>query len=82
MTSKFKDLREPGPIAVADEGLTGRDIALLDAPMAQVDRPRRGLAVANGRERKDQRDIGLQLRLVLFDDQDLSPPFSPIVCAL
>src|SRR4029453_14749366 len=60
VTSKLKDLREPGPLAVAYEGLTRREIALLDAPMAQVDRPRRGLAVANGRERKDQLDIGPQ----------------------
>jgi hypothetical protein len=73
VTSKLKDLREPGPIAVADEGLTRREIALLDAPMAKVDRPRRGLAVANGRKRKDQRDIGPQLRLVLFDDHDIIP---------
>jgi len=70
-TSKLKDLREPGPIAVAYEGLTRSDIALLDAPMAQVDRPRRGLAVANGRERKAQREIGPQLRLGLFDDHDI-----------
>src|SRR5262249_32835930 len=66
--SKLKDLRESGPIAVAYEGLTRRDIALLNAPMAKVDRPRRGLAVANRWERKDQLDIGPQLRLVFFDD--------------
>ena len=29
--------------------------------------------VANGRERKDQRDSGPQLRLVFFDDHDLIP---------
>jgi hypothetical protein len=58
VTSKLEDLREPGPIAVAYEGRTRRAIALLDAPMAQVDRLRRGLAVPNGRERKDQLDIG------------------------
>jgi hypothetical protein len=34
MPSQLKDLREPGPIAVADEGLTRREIALLDASMA------------------------------------------------
>src|SRR5580765_5989849 len=57
VASKFKDLREPGPIAVAYERLTRREIALLNAPMAQGARPRRGLAVTKGRERKDQRDI-------------------------
>src|SRR5215510_13338125 len=71
VTSKLKDLREPGPIAVAYEGLTRRDITLLDAPMAKVDGPRRDLAVALRRERKDQLDIGPQLRLVLFDDHDI-----------
>src|SRR5262247_1399470 len=73
VTSKLKDLRQPGPIAVAYEGRTRRETALLDAPMAQVDRPRCGLAVAKGRERKDQLDIGPQLRLVLFDDHDIVP---------
>jgi len=73
VTSQLKDLRQPGPIAVAYEGLTRRDIALLDAPMAKVDSPRGGLAGADGRERKDQRDIGPQPRLVLFDDHDIIP---------
>src|SRR5215468_12679035 len=58
MTSKLKDLREPGPIAVADEGRTRRDLTLLDAPMAKVDRARCVLPIAAGRERKDQRNIG------------------------
>src|SRR5262245_10229787 len=71
MPSKLKDLREPGPIAVADEGITRREMTLFDAPMAKVDRLRRGLAVANGRKRKDQLDIGPQLGLVLFDDPDI-----------
>src|SRR4030095_4636187 len=66
VTSKLKDLRESGPIAVAYEGLTRRDIALLNASMAQVDCPRRGLTVTNGRERKDQLEIVPQLRLALF----------------
>src|SRR4029453_231219 len=43
VTAQLKDLRQPGPIAVAYEGLTRREIALLDAPMAQVDRPCRSL---------------------------------------
>src|SRR5262245_54286123 len=71
MTSKLKDLHEPRPIAVADEGLTRREIALLDTPMAQIDRLRRGLAVANRRKHKDQLDIGPQLWLVRFDDHDI-----------
>jgi hypothetical protein len=73
VTSKLKDLRQAGPIAVTDEGRTRREIALFHAPMAQVDRPRRGLVVANGREHKDPFDIGPQLRLVLFDDHDIIP---------
>src|SRR2546425_10947851 len=73
MPAQLKDLREPGPSAVAYESLTRREIALLDAPMAKVDRPRRGLAVANGRERKDQLDVGSQMRLILFDDHDINP---------
>ena len=71
LTSQLKDLREPGPIAVADEGLTRREIALLYTPMAKIDCPRRALAVANGRERQDQRDIGPPPRRVLFDDHDI-----------
>ena len=42
--------------------------------MAQVDRLRHGLVVANGRKRKDQLDIGPQLRLVLFDDHAIIAP--------
>jgi hypothetical protein len=75
VTSQLKDLREPGPIAVADEGRTHRALVLLDAPMAQVDCARRGVAVVNGRARQDQRAIGPQLWLVLFDDHDISPSF-------
>ncbi len=73
MTPQLKDLRQPGPIAVAYQGLTRRDIALLDAPMANVHRARGVLPVADGRERKDQLNIGPQLRLVLFDDHDIIP---------
>jgi hypothetical protein len=73
VTPKLKDLGQPGPITVAYESLTRREIALLDAPMPQVDSPCRGLVVANGRKRKDQRDISPQLRLVLFDDHDIIP---------
>jgi hypothetical protein len=70
---KLKDLRQSRPIAGADEGLTRRDIARRDAPMAQVDRPSRGLVVTNGREHTDELDIGPQLRLVVFDDHDIIP---------
>ena len=73
MTSQLKDLREPGPIAVAYEGRTRRDMTLLDAPVAKVDRPRWVLPIPDGRERKDQRNIGPQLRLMLFDDHDIIP---------
>jgi hypothetical protein len=73
MTSQLKDLREPGPIAVAYEGRTRRELTRLAAPMAKVDRPRCVLPIADGRERQDQRKIGPQLRLILFDDPDLIP---------
>jgi hypothetical protein len=53
MTAKLKDLRQPGPIAVPYEGLTRREIALLDAPMADIDCACSLLPVARGRERKD-----------------------------
>mgnify|MGYP006996098757 CR=1 FL=1 len=66
-------LRQPGPVAVAHQGLTRGDMALLDAPMAKVHRACGLLPVARGRQRKDQRDIGPQLRLVLFDDHDIIP---------
>ena len=71
MTPQLKDLREPGPITVAHEGLTRREIALLDAPMADIDCACGLLTVARGRERKDSLDIGAELRLVLFDDHDI-----------
>jgi hypothetical protein len=73
MTSQRKDLREPGPIAVADEGRTRREMALLDAPMAKGNCPRWVLPIADGRARKDQCNIGPQLRLILCDDPDLIP---------
>jgi hypothetical protein len=66
-------LCQPTPITVADESLTRREIALLDAPMAQVNRPGRGVVVTNGRERQDQLDISPQLRLVVFDDHAIIP---------
>src|SRR3979409_818812 len=71
MTPHRKDLRQTGPITVAHERLPGRAIALLDAPMAAVYRAGGLLTVARRREWKDQRDIGLQLRLILFDDHDI-----------
>src|SRR5215510_12247403 len=71
MTPQLKDLREPGPITVAHEGRTGRDIALLDTPMPDIDCAGGLLTVARGREHKDSRDIGAELRLVLFDDHDI-----------
>ena len=53
MTPQLKDLREPRPITVAHEGLTGREMALLNAPMADLHRACGLLTVARGRERKD-----------------------------
>ena len=73
VTAKRKDLCEPRPSAVAYEGRTRREMALRDAPMAKIDRLRRSLAVAPGRERKDQLDSSPQLRLVLFDDHAIIP---------
>src|SRR6187200_1285848 len=61
ITPHLKDLRQTGPITVAHERLTGCDIALLDAPMADVYRAGGLLTVTRRRECKDQLDIGLQL---------------------
>jgi hypothetical protein len=73
VTPQLKYLRQPGPITVAPQGLTCREIALFDAPMADVHGPRSVLTVADGRERKDQRNIGVQPWLVLCDDHDIVP---------
>jgi hypothetical protein len=50
---------------------TGGHIALLDASMADVDRPRARLRVACWREGKDELNIGVQLWLIRFDDHDV-----------
>src|SRR5437764_12273261 len=50
---------------------TGGNSALLDASMADVDRPRARLRVACWREGKDYRNIGVQLGLIRFDDHDV-----------
>ena len=50
---------------------TGGNIALLDASMADVDRPRARLRVACWREGKDELNIGVQLWLIRFDDHDV-----------
>jgi hypothetical protein len=71
VTPQLKDLRETGPSTVTHQRLTGRDIALLDAPMANVHRACGLLTVARWRERKDQLDIRTQLRLILFDEHDI-----------
>src|SRR5207302_10224360 len=73
VTAQFKDLRQPGPIAVAYEGLTRREIALLDAPMAQVDSPCRSLTVTSRRGRKAQPHIGPQPWRAPFDHHDRAP---------
>jgi hypothetical protein len=73
VTAKLADRRPPRPSAVADAGRTRRELALRHAPMAAVDRPRRGWLSAPGRARKDQRDIGPQLRLGFFDAHAILP---------
>ena len=73
VTPQLKDLCETGPITVAHQGRTRREIALLNAPMADVHGPRGVLPVTGWRECKDQCNIGPQPRLVLFDDHDIIP---------
>ena len=73
VTSQLKDLRQPRPITVAHQGLTRRDIARFDAPMANIHSTRGVLPVADWRARKDQRNIGPQPRRVLFDAHDVLP---------
>ena len=41
--------------------------------MTKVDRPRCVLPIADGRERKSQRNNDPQLGLILFDDHDIIP---------
>jgi len=71
VTTQLKHLRHPWPIAVAHQGLTRREIARLDAPMAHIHRAHAFLAVAGWREGKNQRNVGLELRLILFHDHDI-----------
>jgi hypothetical protein len=71
VTAPLKDLCETRPIALAYQSLTRRDMARLDASMADGHRPRGLLTVAHRRERQDQRDSGPQLRLMLFDCHDI-----------
>ena len=73
VTSQLKDLREPGPITVADEGRTRRDIALLDAPMAEVDVRAMAWRSPTGGSVKTNSISARRLRLVLFDDHDIIP---------
>src|SRR5262245_39749884 len=55
---QFEHLRQTGPVAVAHQSLTRGDIALLDAPMADVHRACSLLSIARWRQRKDQLDSG------------------------
>jgi hypothetical protein len=73
MMPQLKDLRQTGPIAVAHEGCTRRDMALLNAPMPNGHGARGVLPGAEGRERKDQLHIGPQLRLGVLADHDRIP---------
>src|SRR5437667_5336315 len=72
VTPHLKDLRQTGPITVTHQSLTCRDIALLDAPMADVHRACGLLTVARRRERKDQLDTGPPLRLVRLADHAIT----------
>jgi hypothetical protein len=74
VTPQLKDLRQPGPITVDHQGLTGREMALLDAAMADIHRARGLLTVARWRQRKDPLDIGAELWLIVFDDHDVIAP--------
>ena len=73
MPPHFKHLRQTRPIAVAYQGRTRREVTGLDAPMAHVHRPHALLAVARRRQGKNQRDVGFELRLILFDNHDIVP---------
>ena len=52
VTPQLKHLRQPGPIAIAHQGLTRGDIALLDAPMADIHRAGGLLTIARWRSVK------------------------------
>src|SRR5262245_17985849 len=55
---QFEYLCQTRPVAVAHQGLTRGDMALLDAPMPDVQRACGLLSVAHRRQRKDQFNIG------------------------
>src|SRR5262249_18895798 len=68
VTPPLTDLRPTGPMTVTHQSRTGREIALLDAPMADVPRASGLLTVARRRARKDPLDSGPQRRLMRFAD--------------
>src|SRR5229473_5250304 len=81
MPPYFEHLCQSWPSTVAHQRLTRRQIACLDAPMADIHCAHMRLAVARRRQSEDQLDIGLELRLVVFDDHDIIAPAATIVCA-
>jgi hypothetical protein len=58
VTPLLKHLRQPGPSAVAHQGLTRREMAVLDTPMAEVNGLHCVLMIAAGRQRNDQCNSG------------------------
>ena len=73
MPPHFEHLRQTRPIAVAYQGLTRREVTGLDTPMAHVYRTHTFLAIARWRQGKNSRNIGFELRLILFGDHDIIP---------
>jgi hypothetical protein len=74
MTSEFKDLCQPRPIALAHQRLTGREMALLDAPMADVHRTGALLAIARWRQGTHSLTIVAKLGRMFFDAHDRIAP--------
>ena len=68
VTPEFEHLRQTELVAVAHQGLAGRDVALLDAPKTNVHGMRALLTVARWRYGEDQRDIDPRPRPIVFDE--------------
>ncbi len=71
---QLEDLGQPWPWMDACPGGTGGQRPLFDAAMAQIHGGGRLLHVAPGRLRKDQGDVRVALRLVLFDHHAIIAP--------
>jgi hypothetical protein len=74
MPADFAHRGQTWPRAVPPQRRTRRQMAWLDTPMAALHRAHTLWAVARWRQGEDQRASGLELRLVVLDEQAISAP--------